>query len=154
MSAPIVSLRGVRKTYGAAVALENLDLDVEEGCFFTMLGPSGSGKTTSLRLIAGFEFPDTGKIELSGEDVAGLPPYRRDINTVFQDYALFPHMTVLQNVAYGLLAHGIAKPEAMSRARDALAQVALAEYGDRRASVWRWPVPWSTAQRCCCSMNR
>ncbi len=129
---PIVSLRGVRKTYGSAVALERLDLDVARGTFFTMLGPSGSGKTTTLRLIAGFEFPDCGEIELNGANVAGLPPNKRDVNTVFQDYALFPHMTVLQNVAYGLLARKIAKAEATSRAEAALAQVRLADFAARR----------------------
>jgi putative spermidine/putrescine transport system ATP-binding protein len=128
----IVSLRGVRKTYGAAVALEMLDLEVARGTFFTMLGPSGSGKTTTLRLIAGFEFPDRGEIELNGQDVAGLPPNRRDVNTVFQDYALFPHMTVLQNIAYGLLARGVTKAAANQRAEAALAQVRLADFAARR----------------------
>jgi putative spermidine/putrescine transport system ATP-binding protein len=129
---PIVSLHGVRKTYGTAVALEMLNLEVARGTFFTMLGPSGSGKTTTLRLIAGFEFPDCGGITLNGQDVAGLPPNRRDVNTVFQDYALFPHMTVLQNVAYGLLARGVAKAEAGKRAETALAQVRLEDFAARR----------------------
>jgi len=131
-TSPIVSLRGIRKTYGTAVALERLDLEVATGTFFTMLGPSGSGKTTTLRLIAGFEFPDCGEIELNGEDVAGLPPNKRDVNTVFQDYALFPHMTVLQNIAYGLLARNVPKPEAAKRAEIALAQVRLADFAARR----------------------
>jgi putative spermidine/putrescine transport system ATP-binding protein len=129
---PIVSLRGVRKTYGSAVALELLDLDVASGTFFTMLGPSGSGKTTTLRLIAGFEYPDCGAVELNGQDVAGLPPNKRDVNTVFQDYALFPHMTVLQNVAYGLLARNVARAEACQRAEAALAQVRLSDFSARR----------------------
>ena len=132
MSQAIVRLRGVRKTYGAAVALEGLDLSIERGTFFTMLGPSGSGKTTTLRLIAGFEFPDRGEIELNGADVAGLPPNRRNVNTVFQDYALFPHMSLLQNVAYGLLARRVPKAEALKRAEAALAQVRLADYAARR----------------------
>jgi putative spermidine/putrescine transport system ATP-binding protein len=133
MSGPvIVSLRGVRKTYGSAVALERLDLDVAPGTFFTMLGPSGSGKTTTLRLIAGFEFPDCGDITLNGQDVAGQPPNKRDVNTVFQDYALFPHMTVLQNVAYGMLARRVAKAEALQRAEEALGQVRLADFAARR----------------------
>jgi putative spermidine/putrescine transport system ATP-binding protein len=127
-----VRLRGVRKTYGRAVALEQLDLAITRGSFFTMLGPSGSGKTTTLRLIGGFEFPDCGEIELNGQDVAGLPPNRRDVNTVFQDYALFPHMSLLQNVAYGLLAKRMPKAEAMRRAQAALAQVRLADYAARR----------------------
>src|ERR671934_693724 len=97
-----VRLGGVRKTYGDVVAVDRIDLDVRRGEFFTMLGPSGSGKTTCLRMIAGFERPDSGRIELGGADVTGLPPNERDVNTVFQDYALFPHMTVGQNVEYGL----------------------------------------------------
>ena len=129
---PIVSLRGARKTYGNVVALEGLDLDVARGTFFTMLGPSGSGKTTTLRLIAGFEFPDRGNILINGRDVAHRPPNKRDVNTVFQDYALFPHMTVLQNITYGLLARGTPKPEAVYRAQAALAQVRLVDYATRK----------------------
>lgn len=132
MRAPIVALHGVRKTYGAAVALETLDLEVARGCFFTMLGPSGSGKTTTLRLIAGFDFPDRGTITLNGTDVAALPPHQRDVNTVFQDYALFPHMSVLENVCYGMLAKKTAKAEALRRAKAALAQVRLEAFAARR----------------------
>lgn len=131
-SAPVVRLRGVRKTYGGAVAVAALDLDIVRGEFFTMLGPSGSGKTTTLRMIAGFEFPDRGQIELAGQDVSGLPPNRRDVNTVFQDYALFPHMSVRENVAYGLLARRTPKADALARADAALAQVRLESFGDRR----------------------
>src|SRR6266699_2026441 len=93
-----VRLLGVRKTYGEVVAVDHVDLEVHQGEFFTMLGPSGSGKTTCLRMIAGFERPDRGRVELGGADVTGLPPNERDVNTVFQDYALFPHMTVGENV--------------------------------------------------------
>ena len=100
---PDIRLRGLRKEYGDVVAVDDVDLDVARGEFFTMLGPSGSGKTTTLRMIAGFERPDAGAIELDGRDVAALPPYDRPVNTVFQDYALFPHMTVQQNVEYGLM---------------------------------------------------
>ena len=99
---PAVRLVDVRKTYGEVVAVERLSLEVRAGEFFTMLGPSGSGKTTTLRVIAGFELPDAGRIELDGVDVTRSPPYERPVNTVFQDYALFPHMSVLENVAYGL----------------------------------------------------
>ena len=90
------------KRYGEVVAVNTLDLEVKRGEFFTLLGPSGSGKTTTLRMIAGFEEPDTGTIELAGRDVTGEPPYDRSVNTVFQDYALFPHMTVGENVGYGM----------------------------------------------------
>src|ERR1041385_1823372 len=100
--AAAVRLAGVRKAYGDVVAVDGVDLEIPAGEFFTLLGPSGSGKTTTLRLIAGFERPDEGTVELGGKDVTGLPPYRRDVNTVFQDYALFPHMTVAENVEYGL----------------------------------------------------
>ena len=99
---PDVRLTGLRKTYGDVVAVDSVDLEVAPGEFFTMLGPSGSGKTTTLRMIAGFEEPDAGRVELAGEDVRGLPPYDRAVNTVFQDYALFPHMSVADNVEYGL----------------------------------------------------
>src|SRR5258708_37416982 len=102
-----IRVRSLRKNYGGFVALDGVDLEVRRGEFFTMLGPSGSGKTTTLRLIAGFERPDEGRIMLAGEDVAGRPPYERDVNTVFQDYALFPHMTVGENVAYGLKVKGV-----------------------------------------------
>jgi putative spermidine/putrescine transport system ATP-binding protein len=93
-----VRLVGVRKTFGDVVAVDGVDLEIRRGEFFTMLGPSGSGKTTCLRMIAGFERPDAGRVELGGADVTRLPPHERDVNTVFQDYALFPHMSVGQNV--------------------------------------------------------
>lgn len=127
----IVRLRAVKKTYKDVVAVEQVDLDVRQGEFFTLLGPSGSGKTTTLRLIAGFEKPDSGVVELSGADVTGLPPYARDINTVFQDYALFPHMTVAENIAYGLQAKGVAREETATRVTEALRMVRLADYGAR-----------------------
>jgi putative spermidine/putrescine transport system ATP-binding protein len=128
----IVSLRGVRKLYGTAVAVDTLDLDIARGSFFTLLGPSGSGKTTALRLIAGFEFPDAGTITLAGQNVSGLPPNRRDVNTVFQDYALFPHLSLLDNVAYGLRARKVNPAEATRRAADALEQVRLGGLGSRK----------------------
>src|SRR3954465_7095470 len=99
-SAPDLRLAGVRKMYGEVAAVDGIDLDVQRGEFFTLLGPSGSGKTTTLRLIAGFERPDAGRVGLAGADVAARPPFARDVNTVFQDYALFPHMSVADNVAY------------------------------------------------------
>ena len=131
-SIPVVRLSGVRKHFPGTAAIDNLDLAIERGTFFTLLGPSGSGKTTTLRLIAGFEQPDAGRIELDGRDVAGLPPYKRDVNTVFQDYALFPHMTVLANVAYGLLAKRVRHDEAETRAREALRLVQLLPMAERR----------------------
>src|SRR6184192_2894770 len=117
---PALRLQGVRKSYGQVVAVAGVDLTVEEGEFFTLLGPSGSGKTTLLRLIAGFERPDTGRIELGGRDVTNTPPYARDTNTVFQDYALFPHMTVAANVEYGLRIKGLPRREREKRVQRAL----------------------------------
>jgi putative spermidine/putrescine transport system ATP-binding protein len=129
---PDIRCVGIRKTYGDVVAVDRLDLEIGRGEFFTLLGPSGSGKTTTLRLIAGFEQPDEGQIFLAGEDVARRPPYDRDVNTVFQDYALFPHMTVAQNVEYGLKVKKVPKPERAGRVEEALAIVQLAGYGGRR----------------------
>jgi len=129
---PDISVRGLTKRYGDVVAVDGVDLDIRAGEFFTMLGPSGSGKTTTLRMIAGFEMPDEGSIELAGEDVSRLPPYDRPVNTVFQDYALFPHMTVQQNVEYGLMVKKVKKGDRRTRAEEALEMVRLAGYGDRK----------------------
>src|SRR5205807_8781719 len=136
-----VRLDGVRKACGDVVAVDGVDLEIRAGEFFTLLGPSGSGKTTTLRLIAGFERPDEGRIELGGADVGDRPPYARDVNTVFQDYALFPHMTVAENVAYGLRVKGIGKRERAQRAQEALEMVDLGAFGERR------PIQLSGGQR-------
>jgi putative spermidine/putrescine transport system ATP-binding protein len=133
-SAPDISVRGLTKRFGDVIAVDGIDLDIPAGEFFTMLGPSGSGKTTTLRMIAGFETPDHGTIELAGEDVSRLPPYDRPVNTVFQDYALFPHMTVQQNVEYGLMVTKVKKGERRERAEEALRMVRLSGYGDRKPS--------------------
>jgi putative spermidine/putrescine transport system ATP-binding protein len=127
-----VRLDGARKTYGDVVAVDRVDLDIREDEFFTMLGPSGSGKTTCLRMIAGFERPDEGRVELAGRDVTDLPPYERDVNTVFQDYALFPHMSVGENVEYGLRVAGAGKEERRRRTAEALELVRLGGYEKRR----------------------
>lgn len=125
-------LEGVSKRYGRVLAVDNVSLTIAEGEFFTMLGPSGSGKTTLLRLIAGFERPDSGRIELGGRDVTAVPPYARATNTVFQDYALFPHMTVAANVEYGLRVRHVAREERRRRVAEGLAMVRLAGLGYRR----------------------
>jgi putative spermidine/putrescine transport system ATP-binding protein len=138
---PAVLLADVRKTYGEVVAVRRLSLEVHPGEFFTMLGPSGSGKTTTLRVIAGFELADSGRVELHGEDVTSSPPYERPVNTVFQDYALFPHMSVIENVAYGLRVQGVAKSERRERALDALKMVRLPGIEERR------PIQLSGGQR-------
>ncbi len=129
---PDVRVTGLKKSYGDVVAVDAIDLDIAPGEFFTMLGPSGSGKTTTLRMIAGFETPDEGTIELSGQDVSRLPPYDRPVNTVFQDYALFPHMTVQANVEYGLMVKRVKRGERVQRAQAALDMVRLGGYGDRK----------------------
>jgi putative spermidine/putrescine transport system ATP-binding protein len=129
---PDIRLRGLYKRYGDVAAVDGVDLEISRGEFFTMLGPSGSGKTTTLRLIAGFERPDAGTIELSGRDVSALPPFDRPVNTVFQDYALFPHMTVQENVEYGLRVKGVPRAERRQRAQEALALVRLEGFGGRK----------------------
>ena len=147
---PAVRLEGIRKQYGddavgrrvaqyvdsggqyPVVAVDRIDLDVRDGEFFSMLGPSGSGKTTTLRMIAGFERPTAGRIVLHGKDVTGLPPFDRDVNTVFQDYALFPHLSVGDNVAYGLMVRKVPKAEREARVTDALRMVRLEGYEKRK----------------------
>jgi putative spermidine/putrescine transport system ATP-binding protein len=136
-----VAVEGCRKTYGDVVAVDGVDLAVAAGEFFTLLGPSGSGKTTTLRMIAGFEQPDDGRIRLGGEDITRRPPYARDVNTVFQDYALFPHMTVAENVGYGLKVKGVARAERKRQVDEVLEMVRLGGYGNRK------PVQLSGGQR-------
>jgi putative spermidine/putrescine transport system ATP-binding protein len=129
-----VRLRGLTKRYGEITAVDGIDLDIREGELLTLLGPSGSGKTTTLRMVAGFELPTEGTIHLGGADVTERPPFERDVNTVFQDYALFPHMSVAGNVGYGLRVRKVPKAERQQRVADALAQVRLDRFGDRRPS--------------------
>jgi putative spermidine/putrescine transport system ATP-binding protein len=138
---PAVRLTAVRKTYGEVVAVQRLSLEVIAGEFFTLLGPSGSGKTTTLRIIAGFELPDSGTVELHGVELTRSPPYERPVNTVFQDYALFPHMNVIDNVAYGLRVGGVSKRERQQRAAEALQMVRLPGVERRR------PIQLSGGQR-------
>ncbi|MFM8266886.1 MAG: ABC transporter ATP-binding protein [Ilumatobacteraceae bacterium] len=126
-----VELRGVTKRFGTMVAVDHLDLTVEPGEFLSLLGPSGCGKTTTLRMLAGFEQPDEGEIRISGEVVQGIPPYRRDVNTVFQSYALFPHMDVAANVAYGLRQRKVPKSEIAGRVTEALAMVKMSHLAQR-----------------------
>ncbi len=132
MPGEAIRLRGLHKSYGSLAAVNGVDLDIHDGEFFSLLGPSGSGKTTTLRLIAGFEEPTSGSVELAGQDVTGLAPFERDVHTVFQDYALFPHMTVEQNVAYGLKVRKVPKAERAERAHEALKSVRLEGHGRRR----------------------
>jgi putative spermidine/putrescine transport system ATP-binding protein len=127
-----VRLDGVVKRFGDVLAADGIDLEVQEGEFFSLLGPSGSGKTTCLRMIAGFERPTAGRILLGGVDVGDRPPYERDVNTVFQDYALFPHMTVSENVGYGLMVRKVPRSERAERVSEALEMVRLGAFGDRK----------------------
>ena len=136
-----VLLRGVRKSFGGLEAVAGVDLDIARGEFFTMLGPSGSGKTTLLRIIAGFLPADAGSVSLDGVDVTRQPPYARNVNTVFQDYALFPHMNVFENVEYGLRVRRIGRRERRRRAQEALDMVRLSQHGERK------PVQLSGGQR-------
>ena len=134
MTDAAIAFRGVSRTFGEVRAVDGVSFEIADGEFFAMLGPSGSGKTTCLRLIAGFEEPDAGEIVLHGRPMQGVPPYDRPVNTVFQDYALFPHMSVLDNVAYGLMVRGVPKAERHRKAQAMLELVALATHGARRPS--------------------
>jgi putative spermidine/putrescine transport system ATP-binding protein len=131
-AAVAVRLESVEKRYGDVVAVDGIDLDVRDGEFFSMLGPSGSGKTTTLRMIAGFESPTVGRVLLHGADVTAVPPFDRDVNTVFQDYALFPHMSVGDNVAYGLMVRKVPKADRARRVTEALRMVRLDGYEARK----------------------
>jgi putative spermidine/putrescine transport system ATP-binding protein len=131
---PSVVFTSVTRSFGDVRAVDGVDLQIEEGEFFTMLGPSGSGKTTCLRMIAGFDRPTSGRIHLHGADVTTLPPYERDVNTVFQDYALFPHMTVGENIAYGLRVRKVPAAERQKRVAQMLEMVRLPGFGARKPS--------------------
>jgi putative spermidine/putrescine transport system ATP-binding protein len=133
--APAIRLTGLRKQFGENVAVDGVDLEIADGEFFSMLGPSGSGKTTVLRMIAGFESPTAGTVALGGVDVTRAAPFQRDVSTVFQDYALFPHLSVRQNVEYGLAVRKVGRAERRARAEEALAGVQMAGFGDRKPSL-------------------
>ena len=130
----LIEIRNLSRAFGAVKAVDGVDLDINAGEFLTLLGPSGSGKTTVLRMIAGFEDPDSGTIKLNGEDITHQPPYERDVNTVFQDYALFPHMDVITNIEYGLRVKKVDKKERRAKALEALEQVRLSGYENRKPS--------------------
>ncbi len=133
-AAPAAAFEQATRRYGTVLAVDRLDLEIRDGEFFTFLGPSGSGKTTCLRLLAGFEQPDAGRVLLAGIDVTGVPPYQRDVNTVFQDYALFPHLSVEENVGYGLMIRRVPVDERKRRVAEALDRVRLGSYGARKPS--------------------
>jgi putative spermidine/putrescine transport system ATP-binding protein len=133
-SLPAVRFDDVSRHFGEVKAVDRANLEIQDGEFFSMLGPSGSGKTTCLRMIAGFDRPTSGNIFLYGKDVSNLPPYERDVNTVFQDYALFPHMTIADNIAYGLMVKGVPKAERYKQVDEMLELVRLPGYGQRKPS--------------------
>ena len=133
-SPPAIRLDRVSRQFGDVKAVDDVSLDIPDGEFFTLLGPSGSGKTTSLRLIAGFDHPSAGRILLHGEDVTNLPPYEREVNTVFQDYALFPHMSVGENIGYGLMIRNAPKPERARQVAEMMELVRMPGLEDRRPS--------------------
>ncbi len=157
LAAPDVEILDVTKRFGDVVAVDRMRLGIDRGSFYSFLGPSGCGKTTTLRMIAGFEQPTEGEILLAGQPIAGVPPYRRNVNTVFQHYALFPHMDVARNVGYGLRQRKVSSDEEGRRVAEALSLVRLAGYERRRtwemsggqqqrvalarasATRWRWP---------------
>jgi spermidine/putrescine transport system ATP-binding protein len=151
-----VRLEGVTKRFGSFVAVDRMDVEIRRGAFYSLLGPSGCGKTTTLRMIAGFEQPTEGEVYIGGQPVAGVPPFRRNVNTVFQHYALFPHMDVARNVGYGLRQRGIKGEEERRRVAEALELVRLeATAGDERgsspaasSSASPWRAPWSTIRPC------
>ncbi|MFN8016035.1 MAG: ABC transporter ATP-binding protein [Acidimicrobiia bacterium] len=130
----VIEIDHVTKSFDDYVAVKDANFSIAQGEFFSMLGPSGCGKTTTLRMIAGFDMPTSGHIRIAGKDVSTVPPYKRDVNTVFQQYALFPHMTVLKNVMFGLAMKGISKSESTSRAKEMLEIVRLADFADRKPS--------------------
>ncbi|MDP2377299.1 ABC transporter ATP-binding protein [Reyranella sp.] len=132
VSGPIVRIEGLTKRFGAVTAVDNVDLEIARGELFALLGGSGCGKTTLLRLLAGFETPDAGRLFIDGQDMTGVPPHLRPVNMMFQSYALFPHMNVAENVGYGLRREGVAKAETATRVADVLQQVHLADYAQRR----------------------
>jgi putative spermidine/putrescine transport system ATP-binding protein len=133
-SMPAIRFDDVSRHFGDVKAVDRANLEIQDGEFFSMLGPSGSGKTTCLRMIAGFDRPTAGNIFLYGKDVSNLPPYERDVNTVFQDYALFPHMTIADNIAYGLMVKGVSKAERYQQVDEMLELVRLPGYGQRKPS--------------------
>ena len=161
MSEVAVGIHGVTKRFSDVVAVNSLNLDVADGEFFSLLGPSGCGKTTTLRMIAGLEYPTEGSVTIFGEEMGLRPPNKRPVNTVFQSYALFPHMTVAQNVGFGLEMLDVDAGEIATRVDQSIDLVRLSGLGDRRPSSspvvsnkeWRWPAPWSIDPRCCSSTS-
>ena len=153
----LIRFENVTKRFGSFVAVDNVSIEIGAGEFFSLLGPSGCGKTTLLRMLAGLETPSAGRILIDGVDMAGVAPNRRPVNMVFQSYAVFPHMSVAENVAYGLRIDRVPRPEREARVAEALALVKLGELATRRpdqlSGGQRQRVGWSNGPKCCCSTN-
>ena len=158
-----LDVEGVSKRFGEVAALADVSLSVSAGEFLTILGPSGSGKTTLLKVIAGFETPDAGRILVDGSDITDLDPAQRNIGMVFQNYALFPHMTVARNVAFPLEMRRVAKAEIATRVAEALddgrarrlwPSACPGSFPAASSSAWRWPAPSCSSRGCCCSTSR
>ncbi len=164
----LVKIDRVTKKFDETIAVDDVSLEIRKGEIFALLGGSGSGKSTLLRMLAGFERPTEGRIYLDGVDITDMPPYERPINMMFQSYALFPHMTVAQNIAFGLQQDKIPKAEIDARVAEMLKLVQMSQYAKRKphqlsggqrqrpvasASVWPWPVPWPSGRNCCCSTS-
>jgi ABC-type glutathione transport system ATPase component len=162
MSKPIITFENVTKRFGKMVAVDDVSLTIQEGEFFSLLGPSGCGKTTLLRMLAGFETPTEGRILIDGQDISNVPPNKRPVNMVFQSYAVFPHMSVADNVAYGLKVDKVSKAERDRRVEEALDLVQLGGWPSASptscraasASAWPWPGRWSSGRACCCWTSR
>ena len=159
----LLEIRNVTRRFGSYTAVDNVSISIETGEFFTLLGPSGCGKTTLLRMIAGFDLPDSGQILLDGKDMVGTPPEKRPVHTVFQTYALFPHMTVADNIAFPLKMAGKPPHGNKNKSRRGLGQRTLVRisatvfrmsYRADKNSAWHLPEGWSTVRGCCCWMSR
>ena len=159
---PLLRIEGVAKKFGGFRAVDGVSLDIAAGEFFALLGPSGCGKTTLLRMLAGFETPDEGRILLDGKDIAQVLPHERPVNMMFQNYALFPHLSVRDNIAFGLKRAGMARADIDARVAEMLALVKLEGWRSASptscpaasGSAWRWRARWRAGRRCCCSTSR
>ena len=151
---PLIRFKSVTKRFGDFTAIDDLTLDIFEKEFFALLGPSGCGKTTMMRMLAGFETPTSGAIELAGQDIAPIPPNKRAVNMMFQSYALFPHLSVYENIAFGLRRDKMPKMDLDNRVAEMLKLTRLEKFARRSDSGWRWHAALQRGRSCCCWMSR